>query len=367
MVSGPRLNLFSLQGKTGVLHSTWFAFFVSFLVWFNHAPLMATVRDALDLSSQQVATLLTLNVALTIPARIVIGMLVDRFGPRIMYSLLLAISSLLCFAYAMANSFEALALTRFLLGFAGAGFVIGIRMIGEWFPAREVGLAQGIYGGWGNFGSAAGALTLPTVALWFGGDEGWRYAIALTGIIALVYSFIYYRAVRNTPKGSTYFRPQRTGGMEITSRLDLLLYLLMKVPLVAALALLIWQLGPSQLGLLDVGPTNAFYVGCVLVYLQSTRGGNPPLFVQSGCRAGRGLSRDFRVGVGGRVHAAPVFPGHLRNLPGHCWIAGFELRIHEPRGAPQRRSHIGSLRPQDVARGIARRFDARLSVDVPDQ
>jgi NNP family nitrate/nitrite transporter-like MFS transporter len=167
----------------------------------------------------------------------------------------------------MANSFEALALTRFLLGFAGAGFVIGIRMIGEWFPAREVGLAQGIYGGWGNFGSAAGALTLPTVALWFGGDEGWRYAIALTGIIALVYSFIYYRAVRNTPKGSTYFRPQRTGGMEITSRLDLLLYLLMKVPLVAALALLIWQLGPSQLGLLDVGPTNAFYVGCVLVYL----------------------------------------------------------------------------------------------------
>jgi NNP family nitrate/nitrite transporter-like MFS transporter len=228
---------------------------------------MATVRGALDLTNQQVATLLTLNVALTIPARIVIGMLVDRFGPRIMYSLLLAISSVLCFGYATADSFEALALTRFLLGFVGAGFVIGIRMIGEWFPAREAGLAQGIYGGWGNFGSAAGALTLPTVALLFGGENGWRYAIGTTGVIALAYSFIYYRAVRNTPKGSTYFRPQRTGSMEVTSPLDLALYLIMKVPLVAALALLVWQLGPDRLELLGPGPTNAFYFGCVLVYL----------------------------------------------------------------------------------------------------
>lgn len=267
MASGQRLRLLSLDGKTGVLHATWFAFFLSFLVWFNHAPLMATVRDALNLSAQQVATLLTLNVALTIPARIVIGMLVDRFGPRIMYSLLLAISSVLCLGYAMADSFEALALTRFLLGFVGAGFVIGIRMIGEWFPAREVGLAQGIYGGWGNFGSAAGALTLPTLALLFGGDDGWRYAIGLTGLIALVYSVVYYKAVRNTPKGSTYFRPERTGSMEVTSPIDLLLYLLMKLPLVAALALIVWQLGPSQLALLGPGPANALYFSCLLVYL----------------------------------------------------------------------------------------------------
>ena len=146
MQSAPRFTLLSMKGKTGALHATWFAFFLSFVVWFNHAPLMATVRDALSLSDQEVATLLMLNVALTIPARIVIGMLVDRYGPRLMYSLVLAISSFLCFAYAMADSFEALALTRFLLGFVGAGFVIGIRMIGEWFPAREVGLAQGIYG-----------------------------------------------------------------------------------------------------------------------------------------------------------------------------------------------------------------------------
>ena len=267
MQSAPRFTLLSMKGKTGALHATWFAFFLSFVVWFNHAPLMATVRDALSLSDQEVATLLMLNVALTIPARIVIGMLVDRYGPRLMYSLVLAISSFLCFAYAMADSFEALALTRFLLGFVGAGFVIGIRMIGEWFPAREVGLAQGIYGGWGNFGSAAAAMTLPTLALIYGGENGWRYAIATTGVIALVYSIVYYRFVRNTPKGSTYFRPERTGSMEVTSVPDFFLYLVMKVPLVATLALIAWKLGPGNLGLLSAGLCQAFYLFCIAVYL----------------------------------------------------------------------------------------------------
>ena len=267
MQSAPRFTLLSMKGKTGALHATWFAFFLSFVVWFNHAPLMATVRDALSLSDQEVATLLMLNVALTIPARIVVGMLVDRYGPRLMYSLVLAISSFLCFAYAMADSFEALALTRFLLGFVGAGFVIGIRMIGEWFPAREVGLAQGIYGGWGNFGSAAAAMTLPTLALIYGGENGWRYAIATTGVIALAYSIVYYRFVRNTPKGSTYFRPERTGSMEVTSVPDFFLYLVMKVPLVATLALIAWKLGPGNLGLLSAGLCQAFYLLCIAVYL----------------------------------------------------------------------------------------------------
>ena len=100
---------------------------------------MASIRDVFGLTDQQVKMLLILNVALTIPARIIIGMLVDAFGPRRIYSTLLFISSFLCFGFAFANSFEQLAMMRFLLGFVGAGFVIGIRMIGEWFPAKQVG------------------------------------------------------------------------------------------------------------------------------------------------------------------------------------------------------------------------------------
>ncbi|NOZ11065.1 MAG: NarK family nitrate/nitrite MFS transporter [Gammaproteobacteria bacterium] len=265
-----KLNLFSFSGKEKILHLSWFAFFLSFIVWFNHAPLLASIREQFGLTEQEVKTLLILNVALTIPARIIVGMLVDAFGPRRMYSLLLVLSSFLCFGFAMADDYESLALMRFLLGFVGAGFVIGIRMISEWFPARQVGLAEGIYGGWGNFGSAAAALSLPTLALAFGGDNGWRWAVATTGVLALIYALVYFFSVSDTPKGSTYFKPKKNGAMEVTSKGDFFLYLVMNIPMYGALALLSWKLGPDHLNLLNTLTTDSIYAVLIGIYLFQT-------------------------------------------------------------------------------------------------
>ncbi|WIO73589.1 NarK family nitrate/nitrite MFS transporter [Porticoccaceae bacterium LTM1] len=250
MSNDSKLNLFKISDpKIKTLHITWVAFFLTFVVWFSHAPLMVFIKEAFDLSSQQVKALLILNVALTIPARIVIGILVDKYGPRHVYSGLLIISAFICVGFAMATSYEALALFRFMLGFVGAGFVIGIRMVGEWFPAKNVGIAEGIYGGWGNFGSAAGAMSLPTLALLFGGDDGWRYALGLTGVIAGVYGLFYYTQARNTPKGSTYFKPKKSGGLEVTSKKDFVLYILTNVPMYLALGVLAWKLSPAGVNL----------------------------------------------------------------------------------------------------------------------
>jgi len=256
----------SYAGKTKVLHLSWVAFFISFLVWFNHAPLMSAIREQFSLTAAEVNTLLLLNVALTIPARILIGMLVDGLGPRRVYSLVLVISGVLCIAFALSTTFEQLALSRFLLGFVGAGFVVGIRLISEWFPARELGLAEGIYGGWGNFGAAFAGLSLPALALWYGGDDGWRWAVGTTGVIAILYAAVFYHQVRDTPKGSTYFKPKRGGAMEVTSRGDFVLYLVMNLPLFLALALIVWQLGPHKLGLLGVTTTYVLY-GVILLML----------------------------------------------------------------------------------------------------
>lgn len=70
-------------------------------------------------------------------------------------------------------------------------------------PPREIGFAEGIYGGWGNFGSGVAAFTLPLVAsassFLVGGQVNWRFAVALTGIIAAVYGVIYFFSVQDTP------------------------------------------------------------------------------------------------------------------------------------------------------------------------
>ena len=263
-----RANFLAFTGKAKILHMTWFAFFVTFLVWFSHAPLLVAIQETMGLSDQQIKTLLILNVALTIPARIITGMLVDVYGPRKTYTAMLLATSGLCFLFATATSFEALALARFLMGFVGAGFVIGIRMISEWYPARQLGLAEGIYKGMGNVGSAVAAVTLPTLAVMFGGDDGWRYATALTGVIALIYAGFYYISVTDTPVGSTYFKPNKSGGLEITSKRDFFFYLIMNIPMYGALAVLTWKV--TGLGLLSDLAADIVYAVLIAVYVFQT-------------------------------------------------------------------------------------------------
>lgn len=256
--------------KIKTLHLTWFAFFLTFVMWFNHAPILADLKQALSLTDAQIKALLILNVALTIPARIVVGILVDKFGPRIMYSVLLFLSSIFCVGFAFADSFESLALFRFLLGFVGAGFVIGIRLVSEWFPSHQVGTAEGIYGGWGNFGSAAAAMTLPTIALMFGGPDGWRYALASVGVFSMGYALVFYYAARNTPKGSVYFKPKKSGAMEVTSWGDLWLLILMNIPMYLALAMLAWKMSPAGVNLFSTAYMEAIWTGLLILFVFQT-------------------------------------------------------------------------------------------------
>ena len=248
------------------LHLSWIAFFITFFAWFNFAPLRDMIINDMGLSMAEWKTLLILNVALTIPARVLIGALTDKYGPRLVYSALLVICSIPCFMFAFADSFIQLAIARFALGFIGAGFVIGIRMVSEWFPPKELGTAEGIYGGWGNFGSAAAAFSLPTIALMFGGDDGWRYAIGLTGLLSLLFGLIYFLNVKDTPPGSTYFRPKKLGGLEVTSRGDFALLVVMKLPMYFALALLNWKLSPAGVAMLNAEVVNLLYVSLVALF-----------------------------------------------------------------------------------------------------
>ncbi|AFY60290.1 NarK family nitrate/nitrite MFS transporter [Synechococcus sp. PCC 6312] len=262
-------ELFSFRDRYRILHLTWFAFFLTFVVWFNLAPLSSMIKADLGLTTGQIRTLAICNVALTVPARIIIGMILDRYGPRITYSCLLGFAAIPCVMFAMAQDFYWLVISRLLLSIVGAGFVIGIRLVSEWFPPKEIGVSQGIYAGWGNFGSAAAAFALPSIALglaFFSGGEGnWRLTIALTGIAAAIYGVIYYLNVTDTPAGKVYQKPQRHGGIEVTSIRDFWLMLATNIPLNAVLGLLAWRL--EKVGLIDAATMGLIWIGLVGLYL----------------------------------------------------------------------------------------------------
>lgn len=274
-VDGPRARdriagLRSFSGRYRILHLTWFAFFLTFVVWFSFAPFASTIGRQLGLDRTQLTTLALCNVALTVPARIAIGMALDRWGPRRVYVAILMYASVPCTAFALATSFELLVASRLALSVVGAGFVVGIRMVAEWFPPREVGMAEGVYGGWGNFGSAAAALLLPTLAAVLGGDDGWRWATGLTGAAALLYGLFYLRAVRDTPEGVAYQRPRRHGALEVTGRAGVVGLIALQVPLAGVLALLAWRL--QLVGLLPTAALWATVAVFVVVLAAQVRG-----------------------------------------------------------------------------------------------
>lgn len=235
--------MFGFHGRqVTILHLSWVAFFLTFVSWFNLAPFNTTLAVAMSLSEGQIRVLMIANVALTIPARILIGPLVDALGPRRVFAGTLLYTGAVCFLFASSRTFNDLLVSRLLMGISGAGFVVGIKMIAEWFPRDKMGLAQGLYAGWGNFGAAAAAFTLPALASFFSPDLGWRAAATLCGACCVFWAVVYHTLARDAGRGFNGFELGLDHAIEVTSRRDLILQILILVPVYTALGLLVLKL-----------------------------------------------------------------------------------------------------------------------------
>ncbi len=225
------------------LHLTWIAFFMSFYVWFNMAPLASSMLATVDwLTRDDIRLFAIANVALTIPARIIVGMALDRFGPRRVFSVLMILMAIPTWVFAFGDTREVLFMSRLVLSSIGASFVVTIHMIALWFPPRSIGFAEGFGAGWGNFGSAAAAMTLPTIALHiYGGEEGWRWAMATSGAVIAAYGLFYWFAITDGPSKDTHKKPRKASALEVSSWRDLVMLCIFTVPMVGILSILVYR------------------------------------------------------------------------------------------------------------------------------
>ncbi|WP_421621488.1 MFS transporter [Alkalilimnicola ehrlichii] len=250
------------------LHLTWIAFFITFYVWFNMAPLATSMLRSVDWLTQDDIRLFAIcNVALTIPARIIVGMALDRFGPRRVFSILMILMALPALAFAFGNNMTQLLISRLVLSSVGASFVVGIHMTALWFRPRDIGFAEGFYAGWGNFGSAAAAMTLPTIALTlFGGEDGWRWAMAVSALVMAGYGVFYWFAITDGPHATSHKRTRNAMAMEVSSWGDMIKLIICTLPLVGVLALLVWRI--EQMGYLSTTGATILYlvIGGIVLY-----------------------------------------------------------------------------------------------------
>ena len=215
-IKATRINLFSLRKPhMRTFHMTWFAFFLAFFGWFGIAPMMALVRDDLGLTRTQIGNTIIASVAITILARLAIGWLCDRIGPRLAYSGLLIIGSIPVMCIGLANSYESFLLFRLAIGVIGASFVITQYHTSMMFAPNVVGTANATTAGWGNMGGGVTQMVMPLVlaaVLMFGVGEtlGWRVAMVVPGVALLLTGFAYYFITQDSPEGN--YRQLRKAG-----------------------------------------------------------------------------------------------------------------------------------------------------------
>ena len=225
-----RIRLFNFSTpQMRAFHMSWFAFFLCFFAWFGIAPLMKVVRDEMALTQSQIGWLVIGSVAITVVARLLIGWLCDRIGPRRAYTWLLVLGSLPVMGIGLAQDFQTFLVFRLLIGIIGAAFVITQYHTSVMFAPNVVGTANATTAGWGNLGGGVTQLVMPIVlgvltvgayvpftdirflpGLGLSDAAGWRVAMVLAGLMCAAVGVAYYFLTQDAPEGN--YRELRAAG-----------------------------------------------------------------------------------------------------------------------------------------------------------
>ncbi len=210
------IDLFTLSTRPmRAFHMTWFSFFLCFFAWFGIAPLMAIVRDELGLTKTQIGNTIIASVAITILARLIIGWLCDRIGPRLSYTFLLMIGSIPVMAIGLVDSYTTFLLARLGIGVIGASFVITQYHTSVMFAPNCVGTANATSAGWGNLGGGVTNMVMPLVFAAFVGlgytnAASWRLSMVMAGAVCFVTGIAYFFFTTDLPNGN--FKELRASG-----------------------------------------------------------------------------------------------------------------------------------------------------------
>ncbi|WP_420145393.1 MFS transporter [Sphingobium sp.] len=142
------------------------------------------------------------------------GYFLDSVGLRIGFGLCVAAWSLVTMAHGFVNGWMGFAALRGLLGLAeGSAQPAGQKMVAEWFPSRERGLAGGIY----NIGASFGAVFAPPLVAWAVMMHSWRLAFIVAGAIGLCWAILwlfYYNSPSKHPRLTAKEHDYITSGQE---------------------------------------------------------------------------------------------------------------------------------------------------------
>lgn len=173
-----------------------------------------TIMEALDISKEQYSWIVSaFQLAYTIGLP-VMGYFIDTIGLKLGFFICAIVWGLATLAHSLTGSWQGLAFMRAIMGFSEASAIpAGVKTAATWFPAKERGIATGVF----NMGTSFGAMLAPPLIAWCILFHSWQFAFVVAGALAIVAAFIwliFYNDPKDAKRLSADERAYIEGGQE---------------------------------------------------------------------------------------------------------------------------------------------------------
>jgi len=200
------------SGHRPTLFAAFLYFDLAFMVWVILGPLAPSISADLHLNAAQKGLMVATPTLAGAALRILMGLLVDRLGPKMTGALgqCIVIAGLFAAWFFGVHSFAGTLLLGGLLGFAGASFAVALPLASRWYPPEHQGKAMGL-AGMGNSGTVLASLFAPMIAK----ALGWNAVLGLACIPLTIALGLYLLLAKDSPtcpppqKLASYAEPLR--------------------------------------------------------------------------------------------------------------------------------------------------------------
>ncbi|MCO5101861.1 MAG: NarK/NasA family nitrate transporter [Burkholderiaceae bacterium] len=181
------------QGLSVLIFST-LAFTVCFMVWMMFGVIGIPIRKSLDLNATQFGLLTATPVLTGSLIRVPLGIWTDRYGGRVVMTVLMAATVPAIWLMAYATQFWQFLVIGLFVGLAGGSFSVGTPYVARWFPRNRQGFAMGVFGA-GNSGAAVNKFVAPALVVAF----GWAMVPQVYAVILLLTTVLFWMFTYSDP------------------------------------------------------------------------------------------------------------------------------------------------------------------------
>ena len=168
--------------------------FYKFVLEVSPSVMTNTLMSAFDISGVQLGNFAACYFYAYLLLQIPAGLLLDRFGPRKVTPIAIAVCAAGAFLFAGAETLFVACAGRFLIGVGAAfGAVNAFKLIANWFPHKQFAFMSGLMITVAMLGAVGGQAPLAA----FIAAVEWRHAIEVLAVIGLALAVVFYLIVRD--------------------------------------------------------------------------------------------------------------------------------------------------------------------------